>query len=140
MKAKWIAVLILIGGAALWARDSSWISKVPAVQRKQMDPYIGDMHAVAAGKILFAEHCAQCHGADALGRRGPSLRSERIEHAPDGELEWILKNGYIRRGMPSWSRLPEPERWQIIAYLRSLPATAGHAAEKNPAASRRNAQ
>jgi hypothetical protein len=23
--------------------------------------------------------------------------------------------------MPSWNILPEPERWQIIAYLRSLP-------------------
>lgn len=128
MKARWIATLVLVGGTVLWARGGSWLSKVPAAQRERVNPYAGDARAAAAGRILFVEHCAQCHGEDALGRRGhPSLRSTRIERATDGELAWILRNGYVRKGMPSWSRMPEPERWQIIAYLRSLPR--GDAAE-----------
>lgn len=142
MKAKWTAALILLGGAVLWARGSSWMSKVPAAQQEQVNPYAGDAHAIAAGRILFAEHCAQCHGEDALGRRGPSLRSARIEHATDGELVWILRNGQLRKGMPSWKQLPEPERWQIIAYIRSLLAADAtrHETGQIPAASRENAR
>lgn len=130
MKARWIAVLFLVGAAALWARGGSWIDKVPAAQRQWANPYAGDANAVAAGKNLFVDHCAQCHGEDALGRHGhPSLRSARIEHATDGELAWILRNGSARNGMPSWNRLPEPQRWQIIAYLRSLPPGKKEAAQ-----------
>lgn len=140
MKARRIAALILAGGAVLWARESSWMSKVPSAQREQANPYAGNASAVAAGRVLFSEHCAQCHGENAQGRRGPSLRSARIEHATDGELAWILKNGYVRKGMPSWNRLPEPERWQIIAYLRSLLAGDAdrHAGRESPGASQRN--
>jgi len=74
------------------------------------------------GKDSLHGQLRKCHGDDARGRHNrPSLRSERIEHATDGELAWILRNGNTWKGMPSWSSLPEPERWQIIAYLRSLP-------------------
>jgi hypothetical protein len=41
-----------------------------------------------------------------------------VAAATDGELFWLLKNGY--HGMPRWTRLPEAERWQIVGYLRSL--------------------
>jgi hypothetical protein len=44
-----------------------------------------------------------------------------VENATDGELAWLLRNGSLRKGMPTWSSLPEPERWQLIAFLRSLP-------------------
>jgi hypothetical protein len=43
-----------------------------------------------------------------------------VQQAADGQLFWFLRNGNLRRGMPSWSSLPEPSRWQIIAYLKSL--------------------
>ena len=33
---------------------------------------------------------------------------------------WLLKNGFLRRGMPSWSSLPEPTRWQVVTYVKSL--------------------
>jgi len=26
----------------------------------------------------------------------------------------------VRKGMPVWSRLPEPQRWQLVRYLKSL--------------------
>ena len=122
-RAPFTLCLLLLSAAALLAADGGWLRKVPEADRKRVNPYAGKAEAVAAGKLLFAENCAKCHGEDALGRRGrPSLRSERIAHASDGELAWLLKNGSAWKGMPSWSALPEPERWQIIAYLRSFPA------------------
>lgn len=130
MKIKWTSIFVLLlGSALLMAADGSWLRKVPEAERSRVNPYADKPEAIAAGKILFAENCAKCHGDDAGGKRNrPSLRSERVEHVTDGELAWLLRNGSAWKGMPSWSSLPEPERWQVIAYLRSLPRDAAHAA------------
>ncbi|MGA2433730.1 MAG: cytochrome c [Bryobacteraceae bacterium] len=76
---------------------------------------------VQAGEKLFREHCAQCHGALAQGTgRAPALRTAFIHNASPDFLMGVLKNGILRRGMPSWSSLPEPMRRQIVAYLKQL--------------------
>ena len=105
----------------LAAADGSWLKHVPDADRQRANPYTGQADAIAGGSKLFADHCAKCHGPDALGKgKRPSLRSDRVQHATDGELFWLLKNGVLGHGMPSWSALPEPSRWQIIAYVKSL--------------------
>jgi mono/diheme cytochrome c family protein len=105
--------------------NGAWLRRVPDEDRARRNPFAGQAAAAAAGKQLFAANCAKCHGADANGRTvlpvRPSLRSERVRHATDGELFWMLKNGNPYQGMPQWSSLPESQRWQIIAYLRTLP-------------------
>ena len=124
-----ISILLSLSTAALMAADGSWLHKVPEADRARVNPYAGQPEAIAAGKLLFEENCAKCHGSDAEERHGrPSLRSERVAHATDGELAWLLRNGSRRKGMPSWSSLPEPERWQLIAFLRSLPRDGAPAA------------
>jgi len=133
MRKRWLVVLTLtLGAALLMAADGSWLHKVPETERKRVNPLAGQAEAAAAGRVLFEENCAKCHGDDALGKHNrPSLRSERVAHATDGELAWLLKNGSAWKGMPSWSALPEPERWQIIAYLRSLPIESAPSANTN---------
>ena len=105
--------------------DGKWLRRVPDEDHARKNPFAHQAQAEAAGKVLFAENCAKCHGADANGRTHPpprpSLRSTRIHHATDGELAWMLRNGDPYKGMPPWSSLPEDQRWQIIAYLRTLP-------------------
>jgi mono/diheme cytochrome c family protein len=102
--------------------DGKWLHRVPDEDRARVNPFARQSQAEAAGKTLFAQNCAKCHGADANGRPNrPSLRSARIRQAKDGELAWMLRNGNPYKGMPSWSSLPEQQRWQIIAYLRTLP-------------------
>lgn len=87
------------------------------------NPFANRADAAQAGAKLFHDHCAQCHGAVANGHRNaPSLRTARVQSRSDGALFSFLTNGDLRRGMPSWSRLPEERRWQIVAYLRSLDA------------------
>jgi len=110
-----MALLICVG-----ANRSRW-DRIPAPYRRKPNPYAGQADAIAAGHRLFLEDCAQCHQRDAMGKgKRPSLRSNFVQRATDGELFWVLRNGILRRGMPSWSMLPEPERWQIIAYVKSL--------------------
>lgn len=118
---RWLCWGLVLGLGAVYAAGSNWLQKVPAAVREKKNPYAGQQKAIAAGARMFAEHCAPCHGQDALGRgERPSLRSPEVQQATDGEIFWLLKNGYRRRGMPSWSSLPEPTRWQIIAYVKSL--------------------
>jgi mono/diheme cytochrome c family protein len=52
----------------------------------------------------------------------PSLRADPVRQATPGTLFWILTNGVVRRGMPVWSKLPEPQRWQLVSYVKSLNA------------------
>ncbi|HTQ58664.1 MAG TPA: c-type cytochrome [Candidatus Solibacter sp.] len=103
------------------AADGSWLKHVPEADRARKNPYAGQADAIAAGALVFEDHCAKCHGADAEGRgKKPSLRSSRVQGATDGEIFWLLKNGNLAKGMPTWSKLPEQTRWQVIAYLKSL--------------------
>ena len=105
--------------------DGKWLHRVPDEDRARVNPFARQASAEAAGKALFEQNCAKCHGADANGRTHPpprpSLRSARIRHATDGELAWMLRNGDPYKGMPQCSSLPEEQRWKIIAYLRTLP-------------------
>lgn len=123
-----LSALILMCSALLIAEaDGKWLHRVPDEDHARISPFTSQPQAAAAGKLLFSENCAKCHGADANGLHNrPSLRSERIRHATDGDLAWMLKNGNPYKGMPPWSSLPEQQRWQIIAYLRTLPPAPAH--------------
>lgn len=102
---------------------SPWQTHVPEKERSRPNPYADDQEAVQAGAKMFQQHCSACHGKEAEGKgKKPSLRSERVEATTPGEIQWLLKNGNLVAGMPSWSRLPEEQRWQLVAYVKSLQA------------------
>jgi mono/diheme cytochrome c family protein len=108
------------------AADYSELEKAPAKYRAKANPLAKDKDSIPAGKILFEEHCAECHGENASGtKKAPSLRAQEVQTAAPGTLFWILSNGIVRKGMPVWSKLPEPQRWQLISFIQSLgPAEA----------------
>jgi mono/diheme cytochrome c family protein len=122
------------------ARDVySELGKAPLKAQNRANPFAEDPEAVAAGRLLFEDHCAECHGDRAAGgRKGPSLRAPEVQDASSGTLFWLLTNGVVRKGMPVWSRLPEPQRWALVRYLKSLgteeppvpEASAGSATQK----------
>lgn len=99
------------------------LQDAPAKAQARLNPLEGEPDAVAAGGKLFEQHCAECHGRKAEGtHRAPSLLSQEVRQATAGAIFWVLTNGVVWRGMPVWSKLPEPERWQIVAFLKSFPA------------------
>jgi mono/diheme cytochrome c family protein len=124
--------IAVIGVAPGWTQNSASAQKhphsvyaalaeVPLAARAQKNPFEGDSREATAGGKLFEQHCADCHGRKAGGaRRGPSLLGEEVQQATPGTLFWILSNGVVWHGMPVWSKLPEPERWQIVTFLQSL--------------------
>ena len=123
-KKLYLCSLIVILSASFLlaaAGDGTWVGKVPEKHRQRQNPFDSSANAVAAGGKLFRQNCASCHGDDGTGRdKHPNLHSDRVHSATPGELEWLLTNGSLKNGMPSWSRLPEQQRWQIVAYLKSL--------------------
>ena len=116
-----VLVLLLVGAVGSAWPEAPWSNHISDAERNRSNPYAGQADAIAAGGRLFADHCAKCHGDDALGRKKhPSLRTPEVQQATDGEIFWLLKNGALRHGMPSWSSLPEPSRWQLVTYVKSL--------------------
>jgi mono/diheme cytochrome c family protein len=114
---------LAMGATLLFASagDGLWVTRVPDKARTRQNPFDSESNAVAAGAKLFRQNCSSCHGSEATGMdKRPNLHSERVRTATPGELEWLLKNGSMKNGMPSWSRLPEQQRWQIVSYLKSL--------------------
>jgi cytochrome c oxidase cbb3-type subunit 2 len=96
------------------------LKSVPEKARLKRNPMADDPEATAAGRKLFEQHCAECHGRGTEGgRRAPALAGIEMQQATPGEIFWIISNGVVRHGMPPWTRLPEPERWQIVTFLRS---------------------
>ncbi len=126
-----VAVLLAVSQTAAQEKDAgpakddklvyAELAKAPEKARSKHNPLENDRDSVAAGRILFARHCAECHGETAEGgKKAPSLRAAEVQNAEPGAIFWILTNGVVRRGMPVWSKLPEPQRWQLVTFLKSL--------------------
>jgi hypothetical protein len=43
-----------------------------------------------------------------------------VYRAAPGALFWVLRNGSLHRGMPSFAHLPDPEKWQIISFVQQV--------------------
>lgn len=105
--------------------DFAALALVPEKMRTRNNPLENDPDAAAAGGKLFERHCAGCHGTNADGgKKGANLRAKEIQQATPGTLFWVLTNGVVRRGMPVWSKLPEPQRWQLVTFLKTLGSLA----------------
>lgn len=120
---KAILLLIFLSlTAAASLPDGSWLHKVPEAEHQKNNPYRDQPDAISAGRRVYEDHCKKCHGENAEGtKKHPPLRSDIVQKiASEGDLYWILVNGYMKKGMPSWSKLPDPQLWQLITYLKSL--------------------
>ncbi len=120
--------LVLAGALLLAARQpkaddgpAGQLSKAPPSAQSLQNPFAGQDEAAAAGLKLYQQHCAQCHGPEGYGMdRAANLHSPTIQQAPSGVLFWAIRNGRLRKGMPSWSRLPDQQIWQLVTYLKTF--------------------
>jgi cytochrome c oxidase cbb3-type subunit 2 len=81
------------------------------------NPYAGNTEAVADGKKLYEENCAQCHGVDLKGDIGVAL-AELAK--PEGEIFSTVYQGLERLGMPAFGdTLGKEKIWKVITYISS---------------------
>ena len=92
------------------------------------NPIAADSTSVRRGRIQFQINCAVCHGPLGLGN-GPVVKYGMFPPAigaaanpaagyTDGYLFGVIRNG--KGLMPPYNRIEEPDRWDIVNYLRSL--------------------
>ena len=101
-------------------RDPRWTA--PASAASLSNPLSNRPDAAAGGAKLFHSRCATCHGGDGRGTSdAPALDDSNVQAQADGELFWKISSGNTRTGMPGFSFLPDPQRWQLVLHLRTLP-------------------
>ena len=104
------------------------------------NPIRPDSGSLSRGRIQYQINCAVCHGALGQGNGvvmkyglyPPAIGGAANPAAgyTDGYIFGIIRNG--RGLMPSYNRIEEPDRWDIINYLRSLQGkVAGFAADSS---------
>jgi mono/diheme cytochrome c family protein len=100
-------------------RDPSWTA--PLKEADHSNPLAGRANFVAGGQKVYGQRCHTCHGSEGRGTtRAPSLVAADVQTQTDGALFWKITGGNTRAGMPSFSFLPEAQRWQLVLYLRRL--------------------
>jgi mono/diheme cytochrome c family protein len=100
-------------------RDPEWIA--PAKAAARLNPLADRPQFAAGGQKLYEQKCRTCHGADGSGTsKAPSLIAGDVQAQTDGAFFWKITDGNTRPGMPSFSFLPEAQRWQLILYLRRI--------------------
>lgn len=88
--------------------------------------------AQAAGGALFRARCADCHGDDARGGRGPDLTRLWQNTGGDQRALQIIRSGVPGSIMPA-STAPDDELQAIVAYLRDISTVSADAARGDAA-------
>jgi hypothetical protein len=73
----------------------------------------------------------ECHGDSGQGlKKAADLQLRVVQDQSDGVLYWKITNGNPDRGMPSFSGIPELQRWQIVLHMRTLKPSGTQKTEK----------
>ena len=127
MSARSTMLALCLLGAPLLAQnpnyqpDPNWHAPVEAASRP--NPLTTRPEAAPGGRKLFIRNCVECHGKDGTGiekKHSADLQLPVVQQQSDGVLFWKITNGNTGRGMPSFSKLPELQRWQLVLYIRTL--------------------
>ena len=116
-------------GVAPWASGNTQPQLLELAGRATNPLQAGDTAALAHGRVMFERHCAVCHGPQGQGNgpivgpdrfpMGPSLVTPTVQGYADGYVYAVVRQG--RGLMPAYGpRMTETERWQVVAYVRSL--------------------
>jgi len=80
---------------------------------------------IEAGRKVFRQTCAACHGADARGTgNGPALADRILRHSNNDWATYkVIVNGIGGTSMPP-HRLPWDDSWRLVAFVRSIAGRA----------------
>ncbi len=87
------------------------------------------------GRKYFQINCAVCHGhagagngpATRFGMPGIAINGSGTAARTDGYIFGMIRNG--RGLMPTYDRIEEADRWDVVNYLRALQGRTGTAAD-----------
>jgi putative heme-binding domain-containing protein len=116
----WFALVVLVmGSARLLAGHGQPPPVRPAANPAANNPHLGKPESIRSGMALFRIRCADCHGMDATGYRGPDLTALLAGDVSDERLFQTMRKGVPGTEMPP-SDDPDDDLLLVIAYLRKL--------------------
>ena len=130
--------LIALTAVAQTASKAADEWAAPSRAARKGNPIPADDKSIAQGKELFIASCLPCHGpagkgdgpaAVSLERDGVKIRPGNLSdpkmwQQTDGAIFWKISEG--NSPMPAFGEaLTEEQRWQIVAYVRTLAPQGG---------------
>lgn len=102
---------------------------VKVLEKRKVD--VNSSAAANAGRGIFQQNCATCHGTHGLGN-GPNAIAIAKKPAnfsrpfyrdyDDITWFWRITEGVPGTRMPQWGKLlTEEQRWYLVAFLKTLP-------------------
>jgi cbb3-type cytochrome c oxidase subunit III len=128
-----VAVALLASAAAAAAETNEMGYEVAGVE-----PVAASPEQVEAGRAIYAESCAQCHGdaGDGKGTMADRLHpkprdftkgSYKLRHTfagdlpTDHDLYEAVRRGLPGTSMPAWEGLLTPEQiWNVVHYIKTF--------------------
>jgi mono/diheme cytochrome c family protein len=113
-----VLMSLIADGVQVRDRDVTWVA--PSDDALKANPLASRTDALAGGRKLFHQRCSTCHGEAARGTtKAPDLTQPDVQAQSDGALFWKISGGNSHQGMPAFSFLPEPQRWQLVLHVRA---------------------
>lgn len=120
------ALAFVISENDLMAQNGNWTTPKSADSYK--NPYKNNQNATLAGKKLYNQFCAICHGNKgkgdgmagmALKPRPADFTKSIVQNQTDGAIYWKLTEG--KAPMAAYKEtLTEEQRWKVVNFIRSL--------------------
>ncbi|MBT6974322.1 MAG: cytochrome c, partial [Rhodospirillaceae bacterium] len=77
--------------------------------------------AAANAPALYTKHCAECHGADRLGRIGPALLPQNLRRLRQPKAVKVITKGRIATQMPGFGEVLNQNEIASLAKLIYTP-------------------
>ena len=137
MTGRWFAAVV-VSWVIAWAVPSAPTfakARVGEQTTPGKNPYEGNPEAIQAGMGGYRLRCADCHGTDGRGVRGPDITQVWNSGRTDQGLFNTIRRGVPNSEMPAFvaPRTSDREVWQMLAYLRTLAAPAAREAPRGNA-------
>lgn len=127
LRAALAVFCLILGGAMLGNAYGQTPWKAPSSANSLKNPYAGNANATAAGKNLYKQFCAICHGDRGKGDglagmtlkpRPANFTKTTVQSQTDGAIFWKMTNG--RAPMASYKTvLTEDEAVKIAEFLKT---------------------
>jgi mono/diheme cytochrome c family protein len=128
-----LGVAALALSASVVAQHHSETHRHPtAAKLKNPNPPTAD--SIAAGRVVYDKHCAECHGktgkgdgqkGEGLSEKPSNFTDDKWEHGTtDGEMFIVIRDGAGRKSeMKGFAKkLNQKEMWDVVNFVRSLHA------------------
>ena len=117
-KITFAATLAGLGTAGALLIGASFSANA-AIQVAQADDPVLFAALMEEGEKLYADNCAQCHGANGEGTVAPELDGADILSSRSGTLGIII-SGFEDHGMPAWGpQMDDREIAAVATFIRN---------------------